>query len=161
MNIPYPYLPEGKTILCVSAGNAFMQEAERMAKNKSTDFYHPTGAVVVKNGVVIGRAANQSRLKNKKLISFHKNYFCVRRMLKIKSGEKYWLCPGCSPCTYHAESGAVRDALKNAHGVQENVQDADVYLWGHWWCCKPCWDAMIARGIKDVYLLEGSERLFK
>ena len=157
MNISYPYLPEGRTVLYIDAGNSFMKEAEYLAKNKSTDFYHPTGAVVVKNGVIIGRGANQSALKNKTLISLHKNYFCVRRILKIKTGEKYWLCPGCSSYKYHAESGAVRDALKN----KQDIRGADLYLWGHWWCCKPCWDAMISAGIKDVYLLEGSEKLFK
>jgi deoxycytidylate deaminase len=33
-------------------------------------------------------------------------------------------------------------------------------MWGHWWCCKPCWDNMIAAGIKNVYVIEGSEILF-
>lgn len=36
----------------------------------------------------------------------------------------------------------------------------DLYLWGHWWFCEPCWNAMIEAGIRDVYLLENSEVLF-
>jgi deoxycytidylate deaminase len=57
----------------------------------------------------------------------------------------------------HAEPRAVRDARKNC----SDINDADLYLWGHWWCCKPCWDAMIGAGIKNVYLLDESIALFK
>lgn len=83
---------------------------------------------------------------------------CVRKLLKVRSGTKYWLCPGCSTHHDHAESGAVRDAL--AKSGREAVQGADVYLYGHYWCCKPCWDAMIAGGIRDVYVVERADELF-
>ncbi len=54
----------------------------------------------------------------------------------------------------HAEARAVKNAGVKAHG-------GDLYLWGHWWCCKPCWDAMISAGIKNVYLYTESQKLFK
>ena len=46
--------------------------------------------------------------------------------------------------------------MKNGH----DTVGADLYLWGHWWACAPCWNAIIESGIENVYLLEGSERLF-
>lgn len=153
----YPYIPEGRTIEYVSENDEFMREARRVRDEQSTDLNHPTGAAVVLNGEIVGHGANQSALKNKKLADFHKNVFCVRRFLKIPTGTKYWLCPGCAQFRHHAESRAVKDAL-NSHG---SIQGADLYLYGHWWCCKPCWDTMIAAGIDKVYLVEGATELFK
>lgn len=157
MNIKYPYLLENREIKTVPENNFFMHEAKSACAELSTDHGHPTGAVVVKDGKIIGRWGNKSKLKNKKLIEFHKNFFCIRRFLKIKTGTKYWLCPGCSSSKYHAEAGAVKDALKK----NGDINGADLYLYGHWWCCKPCWDTMIKAGIRDVYLLEGGEEKFK
>ncbi|MDD4271385.1 MAG: deaminase [Patescibacteria group bacterium] len=156
--IEYPYLPEGKIIKYVSADNPFMAEAAHIRNTQSTDNQHPTGAVIVKDGVIIGQSANQAGFKHPKLIAIHAKGWCIRRILKVKSGTKYWLCPGCSTHADHGESGAVRDAINKAGA--EKVKDADLYLYGHWWCCKPCWDAMIKAGIKNVYLLDNSWTLF-
>jgi hypothetical protein len=38
-----------------------------------------------------------------------------------------------------------------------DMKDADLYLWGHWWCCESCWTAILGAGINKVYLEEGSE----
>lgn len=127
----------------------------RVRNTLSTESNHPTGCVAVKDAVVIARAANQSRLRNPRLLALHKRY-CIRKMLHVPTGKAYWVCPGCSTHREHAESSLVRAAQKA--GV--DLSGADIYLYGHWWCCKPCWDSMIAAGIRDVYLLEGSERLF-
>jgi deoxycytidylate deaminase len=153
----YPYLPDGRSILYVPESNPFMIEAKIMRDGHSTDLNHSTGAVVVLGGKIIGRAANKSAINNPKLLELHKKGLCTRKILKIKSGEKYWLCPGCASSKYHAEWGAVRDAIKS----KGNIVGADLYLYGHWWCCKPCWDSMIDAGIKDVYLVEGATRMFK
>ncbi len=155
----YPYLPEGRTINYVSVENVFMKEAMRLRNEESTDMQHPTGAVVVKDGMVIGRGANQSALRNKRLLEFHRTKFCVRRFLKIPSGQKYWLCPGCASCEQHAESRACKDAIKKTE--KGNVVGADLYLYGHWWCCEQCWDNMIAAGIDRVFLVEGALELFE
>jgi len=156
MNIQYPYLPEGRTIDYVPFSNEFMRGAYEYSKQHSSDRNHPTGAVVVKDNKIIGRGANQVPVKNEFLKRVHKDWICVRKILKIKSGEKYWLCPGCAKCEDHGEQQAVRDAIKNVG----DISGADLYLWGHWWCCESCWNAMIAPGIRDVYLVEGSEILF-
>lgn len=145
--IKYPYLPEGREIRYVSMGNPFMARAKEVARHKSLDKAMPGAAVVVKDGKIIGEGANGS--------DYHENNDCKRVELKCKSGEGYELCEGCHPKN-HSEPSAIADAIEKDF----DVTGADLYLWGHWWCCEPCWDAMIAAGIKDVYLLEGSEKLF-
>ena len=156
MTIEYPYLPEGRTILYVLESNFFMQSSMTAARDLSTDKMQSTGAVIVKDGQIISRGANQVILKHLRLQRLHRKGFCLRKFLKVKSGTKYWLCPACSSNKDHAEAQAVLDAQKK----EADTIGADLYLWGHWWCCKPCWDAMIKAGIKNVYLLEGSDKLF-
>lgn len=157
MAVTYPYLPQGRTILYVPLSDPAMAAAAAAARNYSTETNHPTGAVVVRQGQVLGWGANQAAINNRWLATIHKNYFCVRRFFHVPSGQKYWLCPGCAQYRHHAEQRAVRDAVaKHPH----EVAGADLYLWGHWWCCQPCWGAMIFAGINNVYLLTGSEILF-
>jgi len=153
----YPYIPEGKEIKYVSATDTFMREAERVRNTTSTDLNHPTGAVIVLNNDIIGRGSNQSALKNKTLIQFHKNGWCIRRLLNIPSGKKYWLCPGCSSFRHHAEPQAIQDA----RSLHDSIDGASIYLYGHWWCCKSCWDTMMSAGIKKVYLVEDATNLFR
>lgn len=157
LQITYPYLPNGRDIKYVSQDNFFMREAKKVCLENSTDGNHPTGSVIVKDGTIIGKAANKSFLKNKNLIKIHKDYLCIRKLLKIKTGTKYWLCPGCAQFKHHSEQMALRDAVKKGF----DTNGADLYLWGHWWCCKPCWDKIIEAGIKNVFLLEDSQILFK
>jgi deoxycytidylate deaminase len=155
MTITYPYLPEGRKINYVPADNPFMREAQKVRNEESTESRHPTGAVIVKNGIVIGKGANQSKIRNPQSLKLHSKY-CIRRMLGVPTGTKYWLCPGCATHHQHAESRATADVKKR--GV--DARGADLYLYGHWWACEPCWNAMIDAGIANVYLLEGSEELF-
>jgi deoxycytidylate deaminase len=157
MNIQYPYLPEGRTIKYVPAENLFMKEATRMRNEESTDMSHATGAVIVRNNEIIVRAANKATISNKRFQQLHKNGYCIRKLLKIPSGTKYWLCPGCARDYNHSESLASKELTKRFG----HVDGADLYLFGHWWCCKPCWDRMIAAGIRDVYVVEGATEQFK
>jgi deoxycytidylate deaminase len=158
MKIQYPYMPEGRTIESVSIDNVFMKEARRIRDTQSTDLNHSTGAVVVKDNIILGGSANQAGFKNSILIGLHGRGWCMRKLLKIKSGTKYWLCPGCSTHKDHAESGAVRNAIDKAGS--EKVSGSDVYLYGHWWCCKPCWDNMIGAGVKKVFVVDEALKLF-
>ena len=154
--IKLPYLPESREIFYVSKDNPFIIAAEQTAKNFSSDYMQSTGAVIVKDGFIVGEGANQSFLKHPALQNLHRRGLCIRKFLKIKSGTKYWLCLGCSGHKSHAEARAVLNA--RTKGI--DVSLADLYLWGHWWCCKSCWDIIIKAGIKNVYLLEGSEKFF-
>lgn len=155
-NSKYPYLPIGRTILYVAENNKYMSSAKEVALTESTDKKTSTGVVIVnKEGDILIKAANQSALKNEFLLKTHP-IWCIRKFFGIPSGQKYWLCPGCASHRYHAESFAVSKAKK----TNTNISGCNLYLWGHWWCCKPCWDKMIEAGIKDVYLMEGTENGF-
>lgn len=151
----YPYIPSGRQIFYVPADNYFMQEAEKVAREESNVLNHPTGAVIVKEGKIISRASNRNPFSNQTLINLHKK-FCLRRILRIKTGKAYFVCPGCAGFSSHAERRAVEKALNQ----KTDITEADLYLWGHWWCCKSCWDSMISAGIKDVYLLQNADKIF-
>ncbi|HRY30874.1 MAG TPA: deaminase [Candidatus Paceibacterota bacterium] len=154
----YPYLPKGRQFLYVPITNEFMALAKKTALTESNDLGQPTGSVVVKDGRIIGRAANRAPLGHIRPLNWlHKKGLCIRRLLRVETGTKYWLCPGCARFSDHSEQRAIKDALKNGH----NPDCADLYLWGHWWSCKPCWDKMIGAGIRDVYLLDTSEEEFR
>ncbi len=151
-DIIYPYLPEGRVIFYVDQSNKFMTLAKEEAR-KSKEKNQPTGAVAVINGAIVGAACNKPPIENKNLAESHKKW-CIRRLFGIKTGEKYWACPGCAAPKMHAETRVSIQVIK------KNLKNFDLYLYGHWWCCKDCWDAMIKAGVKDVYLLEGSEIFF-
>ncbi|MFA6274144.1 MAG: hypothetical protein WC662_03205 [Candidatus Paceibacterota bacterium] len=156
--IKYPYLPEGRGFLYVPENNKYMMIAKEIALTESTDKKTSTGAVIVdENGEVLVKAANQSALKNKFLLETHKNW-CFRKFFKIPSGKKYWLCPGCAS---HRNHGEYRTSVLFRKKFPQKVNsNCDLYLWGHWWCCKDCWNAMISAGIRNVYLMEGVENGF-
>jgi dCMP deaminase len=140
-----PYLPTGKEILFVPETNTFIKEAKNVAGTLSRDTAHPTGAVIVLDGKIIGRGANGS--------DYHEKNGCERKKQNIPTGEKYELCPGCDPKN-HAEQTALKNCVKLLKG-------ADLYLWGHWWCCESCWGKMIQAGIKNVFLVEKAEEKFR
>ncbi len=145
--IEYPYIPEGRTILYVPSSNVYMIEAKEYARTHSLDKVMPNASFLVKDGVVIGRGANGS--------TYHDTHECERVKRHMPTGQGYELCEGCHPKN-HGEPKAIKDAK------EKNVamEGADIYLWGHWWCCEPCWNEMISAGVKNVYLLENSEVLF-
>lgn len=145
--VDYPYIPIGRAILYVSAENPFMHRAREYALGHSLDDAVKTGSIIVKNGVIIGQGANGSE--------YHKSNGCERARRGIPTGEGYELCGGCHPKN-HSEPRAIADALSRGFATT----GADLYLWGHWWACEPCWRSMEEAAIGNVYLLENSERLF-
>ncbi len=145
--INYPYIPAGREIKFVPLENSFMREAKDFAKKYSLDKTMPNAVVIVKENEIISRGANGS--------DYHNHHECERVKQNVPSGEGYELCEGCHPKN-HGEQQAIRDAVDN----KKETTGADVYLWGHWWCCESCWNAMMKAGIRDVYLLEGSEIFF-
>lgn len=152
---PYPYLPAGHDILYVPADNLFMEEAKKM-QSVSTDAKNPIGIVLVKDGQIIAKASNMSKLTNPKLIKIHSKY-CLRRLLRVPSGKGYWLCPGCATSKQHSEYRLMAEAKKN----KIDTTGADVYMYGHWWCCESCWKELLKGKIRDVYLVEKAWELFK
>ena len=145
--IKYPYLPEGREILYVPLSNKYMTMAMEYAKEYRSNLAQPSGVVIVKNDEVIGGGSignNPAHIKG-----------CVRVTMNMTTGQGYDLCEGCDP-KFHSEPTAIRDA----HAKGNDTKGADLYMWGHWWCCKGCWDAIISAGINNVYDLEDSEILF-
>lgn len=151
-----PYFDARLKLFFTSADDEFMEVA-KTTLFESTDKRHPTAAVVVKDGKIFSMAANQSGYKNKMLIRWHQSWFCIRRWFKIKSGTHYWLCPGCAKSYDHAEGRASRQA-RDKYG--DMVKGSDLYLYGHWWCCKPCSDEMVRAGVSRVILLDGAKDSF-
>ncbi len=147
VSINYPYMPEEGAISYVPESDPYLQAAKEFARHESLDAVMPNASVIVKDGEILGHGANGS--------DYHDNNPCERVRLGSKTGEDYDRCEGCHPKN-HSESTAVRDAID--HG--NDVNGAELYLWGHWWCCQPCWDSMLAVGITTVKLLQGSEILF-
>lgn len=147
--IKYPYLPEGREFLYVPLENMWMEMAREFAQENSLDKVMPGSAVIVKEGEFLGIGANGSE--------YHEINECERIKQGAKSGEGYELCEGCHPKN-HSEPSAILDVKETGNG--DKIAGADLYLWGHWWCCESCWGEMIKAGIKNVYLLEGSEVLF-
>lgn len=147
--IDYPFIPQGEEIHYVGEDNKYMRTAKEYARNNSLDQTMPTGSVVVHGGEVIGRGANGS--------DYHEKHGCERVRRGIPTGEGYELCEGCHPKN-HSEPRAITDALKN-HKANE-LEEAELYLWGHWWACEPCWKAIKKAGIRKVYLMNDSHKLY-
>lgn len=147
--ISYPYLPPGKKILYVGETNEFMRAARDTASKDSLDKIMPTGSVIVLEGKIIGRGANGS--------DYHEKNGCERVRRNIPTGQNYELCAGCHPKN-HSEPKAISQALKKVSPAE--LAKADLYLWGHWWLCQPCWNAIKSAGIEKVYLQSGSEKHF-
>ncbi|MEM4242285.1 MAG: deaminase [Candidatus Woesearchaeota archaeon] len=145
--IAYPYIPEGRTILYVPASHKYMAALRKYASIMSLDREHPTAAFVVRGGEIIGRGANGSK--------YHEQYGCERKRLNMPTGQGYELCEGCHPKN-HSESRAIAYAKEAGH----NPENADIYIWGHWWICEQCWGSILEARINDVFLMEGSEMLF-
>ena len=119
--IIYPYLPQERKILYVSADNIFMKAAKAVY-DKSSCVKHPTGAVVVKNGKIIGRGSNAGV----------KVEFCAR--WGSPTGANYEACHNICKQEGHAEITSIKDAERQG----EKTDGADLYLYGHWWCCQTC-----------------------
>ena len=142
----YPYLPKGKTFSFVPLENAWMQKAQQVAQTDSGCSWWQTGAVIVKDEELLGKGANTGQWQP----------FCPRYEQGCKTGEGYDLCKNICKQTGHAEITAIQDAITN----KQNLRHADLYLFGHWWCCKNCWNAIIAQHIQCVYLLKNAHNIF-
>lgn len=146
--IEYPYLPEGRTIEYCSKDYPAMLAAKKVAVEKSLDENVPTGSAIEVNNEIIGLGANGS--------NYHKENGCERIKRGIPTGQGYELCEGCHPKN-HSERKAINSVPEDKKSLLKN---ATLYLWGHWWCCKDCWDAIIESGISRVVLQEDSEKDF-
>lgn len=128
--------------------NHFMQLA-RSQSGLSTDLRRPIGAVVVINSKVVGFGSNQATVRWSWLQRFHVKH-CFRKILGIRTHNFYFVCPGCALFRNHAEARAMRDV--DPFWLPFRVP-AEVYLYGHRYCCAKCEDSMLKFGITKVYTL--------
>lgn len=143
MKIKYPYLPKDKKILYVPPDNEFMREAKKITESSGC-VKRPTGAVIIRGGKIIGRGANSGKKVKE----------CPRH--DSPTGENYGPCKKICKQERHAKITAIKNAKSNEY----DTTDADLYLYGHWWCCENCWNKIIKAGIKNVYLLDKSWEIF-
>ncbi|MCH8049581.1 hypothetical protein IH979_02620, partial [Patescibacteria group bacterium] len=147
--IEYPYLPEGRTFKYVPNDHPFMQEARRARETLSGDPLFPVGIVMVKDGEIVARAGN----------GFNRGrqvpHVCPRIVLECPSGTGYELCDVHDP-PGHSEPMVVQAAKEAAI----DAKGSDVYMYGHWWACEPCWQTLIDTGIRDFYLVDDAHERF-
>lgn len=106
------------------------------------------GAVIVKNGVVVGRGANRTP---KQKISCSEKGWCIRNILNVPRGKGYDICS-----SVHAEINAIISAPNNL------LKYSTMYLVGyevasgeaieHLDCCENCKSSIIKAGIEKVYI---------
>lgn len=135
----------------------WMQIAKESALKHSKTPIFPIGIVAVKDGRVVATSANGNGYHEQNNNTPEHKKGCKRRYIseqremkgqeKLASGEGFELCPGCD-IDYHAEARLIRES-KNS----EDLKGATVYMYGHWWCCGPCWEKMKDAGIMQVHLL--------
>jgi len=148
-DISYPYMPIDRTLKYVPHTHPFMQAALIARENRAGDSIYPVGIVMVKHGQVVATAGN----------GFDKGsgtpHICPRIVLDCKSGEGYELCSLHDP-DGHAESCLLKRAV--AAGI--DPAQSDVYMYGHWWACEPCWQKLIAAGVRDLYVTDDAHVRF-
>lgn len=143
--IKYPYLPQGREILYVPGDNAFMLAAKEQAEQHGCR-KHATGAVAVKEDEIIASGKNAGTAVS----------VCPRVYKDYGTGQGYQYCKNYCEQDGHAEVVLCNSAKADSI----DLNGADLYLYGHWWCCENCWNHMITAGINNVYLMEGSDKLF-
>ena len=140
-------VPEGLEIVFVSMDNPFMQEAFKHAQENPFEGMTITSSVLVVNGEVLSKGINGD--------GWHQEHgYCNRERLGLKSGEGYDKCEGCKH-ENHSERVAIRNAPEGF-----DADNAEIYMYGHWWSCEPCMQATADAGIKRMYVLEKSKPLF-
>ena len=145
----YPYMPADRHIKYVPYDSPFMVAAAKARSEQAGDPIWPIGVAIVRDGAVLLTAGN----------GFNRGsgvvHVCPRVVLECPSGTGYDLCalhdsPG------HAEHMAV--AVAKEKGT--DIAGADAYMYGHWWACEPCWNALIAAGIRDLYVTDDAHDRF-
>ncbi len=142
-------MPSDRHLKYVPHTHDHMVAAMGARERQAGDSLYPVGVAIVRDGEVLVTAGNGF---NRGAGTVH---VCPRIVLDVPSGTGYDLCtlhdaPG------HAEQMAVKLALER--GI--DIVGADAYLYGHWWACEPCWSALIAAGIRDLYVTDDADVRF-
>ncbi len=155
------YLQDKKFYTLIENNNEFIKSAKQSAIDYSLTSVFPIGIIAEKDGNIIARAGNGNGYHENNLNTPKHRKGCIRRYLnderekmgldKFKSGEGFELCPGCHTDS-HAEANLISTAKKM--NKYDELKNSNVYMYGHFWCCRDCWEKMIKAGIKKVFLPE-------
>ncbi|MBI5794301.1 hypothetical protein HZA87_04465 [Candidatus Uhrbacteria bacterium] len=148
-NIEYPYMPAGRFLKYAAVDDPFMVEASKAREECAGDPLYPVGIVMVKNGQVVARAGNGFNRGPGKV------HVCPRIVLDCPSGTGYELCD-----LHDAPGHSERMVLQAAWEAGVDPAGADVYMFGHWWACEPCWTALIEAGVRDLYVVDDAHERF-
>ncbi len=148
-NVVYPYMPSGRKIKYASAESLPMQAAALARQQCAGDNLFPVGAVLVKDGAVVARAGNGFNRGPGQI------HVCPRIVKECPSGQGYDLCD-LHDALGHAEPMLIMTAREA--GIDPT--GADVYMYGHWWACEPCWNTLIKAGIQDLYVTDDAHERF-
>jgi len=142
-------MPQNRHLKYVLHDSEFMQAAKKAQEECAGDSLFPVGIVLVRDGMVVARAGNGY---NK---GPGKPHVCPRVVLECPSGTGYDLC------SLHGSPGHAEPMLMKVAKEQGiDVEGADVYMYGHWWACEPCWKVLIDSGVRDLYVAEDAHERF-
>lgn len=140
--IRHPYLSKKYSVNYDE--NEFLDTTKDIWENAAYDRIHPTATIIVSNNEIIGKAGNG--LDG----IMHTVNDCERKKLNMPTGQGYHLCDGTHLTKNHSESKAVRKIKETDN---DNLLDGSTaYMYGHWWSCKDCSDAMEKAGVKKLFL---------
>jgi deoxycytidylate deaminase len=148
-----PEIVEGVEYEYVDLNNQFMHEAYEYAKSlyeiKNWNRMTAPVTVLVKNGQIIAKGVAGDEWHQREGT-------CMRVELKLPSGVGYDQCQGC-----HPDNHSEKVALRKAREANIDVTGAEAYMYGHWWLCRSCLNALIDAGVsKKVFLLDEADQLF-
>ncbi|MFA5132185.1 MAG: hypothetical protein WC444_02545 [Candidatus Paceibacterota bacterium] len=134
-----------------------MQAAKEAATKYSLTPLYPIGILAVKGKDILCASGNGNGYHESNIHAEGHIEGCRRRFVsqervknggeKIKPGEEFDLCIGCHT-DFHAESNLIRKAVD----LGVDLRGADMYMYGHYWCCGSCWGKMNKAGIRKVFL---------
>ena len=148
-NISYPYMPEDRHLKYVPHDHTFMQAAAQARKECAGDPLFPVGAALVKDGEVIARSGNGYSRGPGQI------HVCPRVVQECPSGTGYDLCD-----LHNSPGHAEPMLMKAAADAGIDPTGADVYMYGHWWACEPCWKSLIDGGVRDLYVTDDAHERF-
>jgi len=115
------------------------------------------GAIIVKDGIVVGRGANRV---SEKVISCSKKGWCIRNVMNIPRGKGYDICN-----SVHAEINAIISVSNSL------LKDSTMYFVGYdavtgksvenLDCCENCKASIVKAGIKIVYIRQSYDQYLK
>lgn len=140
-------VPEALTVEFVTMDNPFMQQALLQAVKNRFEEMTVTSSIVVLHEDVVGRGINGN--------GFHQREKACLRVGAENIGKDYESCPGC-----HPDNHSERVAIRQAQQMGKDLSKAKLYMYGHWWSCEPCMNALVDANIRKIYLLKDSRPLF-